>query len=117
MKQARLIDKLGKQGFEYDTKELFELITKAITDNSQKLLEETKSTTKTIDELDESNVPVKASELLNKNGVLDSRLIRPIEKLLVPTKKSNFRLYDDPDSDNWNGYIMNGKKLQNMAIK
>ena len=49
----------------------------------------------------ESNVHVKASELMNRNGVFDSNLIRPIAKLLILTYKSQFRLYDDPDSDNW----------------
>ena len=39
---------------------------------------------------------------MKKNGVLHSSLIRPIAKLLVPKSKSQFRLLDDPDSDNWN---------------
>ena len=61
--------------------------------------------------MDESNVHVKALELMNKNGVIHSSLIRPIAKLLVPTNKSLFRLYDDPDSDNWKDYEMNGEKV------
>ena len=58
-RQIKMVEKLGKQGFHYDTKELFELLTKAVTDTSQELLEETKSTTKEIEELHESNFPVK----------------------------------------------------------
>ena len=42
-------------------------------------------------------------------------MIRPLSKLLVRTNKSQFRLYDDPDSVNWNDYIMNGEK-QYMVI-
>ena len=42
-------------------------------------------------------------------------MIRPPSKLLVPTNKSHFRLYDDPDSVNSNDYIMNGEK-QYMVI-
>ena len=53
VEQVRLVEKLGKQGFHYDMKELFELITKAATDTSQNLFEETRSTTKAIEELDE----------------------------------------------------------------
>ena len=87
-------------------------ITKAVTDTSQNLLWETKSTTKSIEELDESNVHVKVSEFLNKNGEFDSSLVRSIAKLLVSTIYSHFRLYDDPDSDNWNKYVMIGQKLQ-----
>ena len=54
-----MIEKSFKQGFHYDTKEQFEPTTKAITDTSQKLLEETKSTTEAVEEVDESNVHVK----------------------------------------------------------
>ena len=46
VKQVRLVEKLGKQSIHYDIKELFELITKAVNDSNQKLLEETKSKTK-----------------------------------------------------------------------
>ena len=58
-----MLEKLGKHGFHYDIKELFEPISKVVTDTDQKLVKEPKSTTKTIDELDESNVHVKTLEL------------------------------------------------------
>ena len=74
---------LGRQGFQYDTKELVELIAEANADINEKLLEETKSTTKAIEVLDEPNVLVKASKLMNKNGLNDSSLIRLLAKLLV----------------------------------
>ena len=48
---------------------------------------------------------------MKKNGVVHSILIRPIAKHLVPRNKSQFRLLDDPDSDNWNDYKMNGEKV------
>ena len=51
-------------------KKLFEPITKAVTDSNQELLDETKSNTKAIEALDESNDHVKASELMNKNGII-----------------------------------------------
>ena len=92
-------------------KNLFEPITKAVTDTNQKLLEESKSTTKAVQNLVESNVRLKALELMNSNGVIHSSLIRPIAELLVPTNKSQFRFYDDPDSDNWKDYILNGEKV------
>ena len=47
---------------------------------------------------------------MNKNEVIHSSLVRPIEKILVPKNESEFRLLDDPDSDNWNDYKMNGEK-------
>ena len=42
VKQVRMVEKIGKQGFHYNIKDLFEPITKAVTDSNQKLLEETK---------------------------------------------------------------------------
>ena len=111
IKQVGLFEKFGKQGYHYDIKELFEPITIAVTDTSQNLLEKSKSTAKVIEELDESDLHVKALELMNKNGVIHSSLIRPIAKLLVPTNWSQFRLYDDPDSDDLNDCIMPIEKV------
>ena len=83
VKQVRLEEKLGKQGFHYDTKQLFEPITKTITDTNQKLMEETKCNTKAIENLDEPNVQAKALELMNKNGVIDPSLIRPLSLIHI----------------------------------
>ena len=104
VKFVRLVENLGKQGFHYGIKRLFEPITQAATDSSQKIIEETKSNAKAFLELDESIVFKKTLELMNKNGVNHSSLSRPIAKHLVPENKSHFRLHDDPDSDNWNDY-------------
>ena len=46
-----------------DTKELFEPLTKTVTDTSQKSHEKTKSTTEAVEELDEASVHAKALEL------------------------------------------------------
>ena len=48
---------------------------------------------------------------MNKVEVSHSSLIRPEAKLLEPKNKSQLRLLDDPDSDNWNDYKTNGKKF------
>ena len=48
---------------------------------------------------------------MNKIGVIHASLIRPITKLLVQKIKSQFRLLDDPDSDNWKDLKMNGEKV------
>ena len=69
--EARLVEKLGKQGFHYDARELFEPITKTVTHSNPKLLEETKSTEKAFESLDETSVHLKGLELMNKNGVID----------------------------------------------
>ena len=109
--QVRLDEKLGRQGFHFDTKELFEPTSKAVTDTIGKLLEETKSNSKAVWELDESNINVKGLELMNGNGLIDSSLIRPIIKRLVVTNESQFRFYDDLDSDNWKDYVMKREKI------
>jgi len=111
VKKVRLVEKLGKQGFHYDIKKLFEPITKAVTDSNQKLLEETTSNTKAIENLVESNKYVKTLESMHKNEVIHSSLIRPIARLLVPETKSQLRLCEDPDSENWHDYVMNGEKV------
>ena len=59
----------------------------------------------------ESNIYVKTLESINKNEIIESSLIRPIAKLLVPKNKSQFRLLDDPDSDNWHDYKLHGDKV------
>ena len=46
VKEVRLVEKLGKHGFPYDIKNLFETITKTVTDNIQKILEGSKFSTK-----------------------------------------------------------------------
>ena len=55
VKQVRLVEKLGKQSSHYDVKEVFEPITKTLTNTSQKLLEGTISNTKAIENLDGLN--------------------------------------------------------------
>ena len=94
----------------------FEPITKAVTDISEKLLEESESTTKAVEGLNESNVNVKASEFMNENGVIDTSLIKPLATFLVGQNNSQFRLYNEAVCDIWNDYIVNGKKLQCMTI-
>ena len=85
-----MVEKSGKQHFHYDMKELIEPITKAVTGTSHELLEKIQSTTTALEASDESNVQVKASELMNKNRVIDSSLIRPIAKPLHQQMKVNF---------------------------
>ena len=87
VKQVILVESFGKQGFHYDTRELSEPIAKAVTDTSEKVLAETKSNTKASEELGESKIHVKAMKLVNKYGLIDSSLIRPIAKILVPRMK------------------------------
>ena len=84
-----MVEKLGKQGFHNDVKELFEPITKAVANSRQKLLGETRFNTKAIQNLDESIKYIETLESMNKNEVILSSLIRPIAKHLVPKNQTN----------------------------
>ena len=53
---------------------------------------------------------------MKENEVIHSSLNRPIANLLVPKNKNQFRLLDDPDSDNRTDYETKGKKLLHMVI-
>ena len=106
-----MVEKLGKQCYQYGLKDLFGPITETSTDTSQKKLAETKSNTKAIENLVESNKYVKTLESMYENEVNHSSLIRPIAKLLVPGNKTQFHWLDDLDSDYWNDYKMKREKF------
>ena len=90
VKPVRLVEKLGKQGYHYDIKEPLEPITKTLTNTSQNLLQETKSNTKAIENLDETNKCVTTLESKNKNEVIHSSLIIPIGNSQYQKTKVNF---------------------------
>ena len=52
-----------------------------------------------------------------KNGVSHSSLIRPVAKFLVSSSRSEFWFFDDPDSDKWIDYILNGENFTNYGDK
>ena len=66
--------------------------------------------------MNDSNAHVGALELGIRIGLIDARLLRPLATLLVRPNKSQFRLSDDPDRNNWKDYIFNGEKLQNLTM-
>ena len=80
LNEVRLQAKTCEKGFNYDAKGLFEPITKPVSDTSGKVFQENKSTTRTIEALNQTNVQVKISELRNKNGVFNTTLIRSLAK-------------------------------------
>ena len=90
-----MVEKIGKKCFHYNIEELFERISRAVTDGNQKIHERTDSNTKAIEELDESNVHINVLKLMYENGIIHSSLIGPIAELLVPTNKSQFWIYND----------------------
>ena len=110
VKRVRLVEKLCKQGFQYDVKVFCVPITKTLTDTRNYLFEEAKSNTKSLMELDEINKNVIFLKSMNKNEVIHSSLIRPIAKFLKPKNKNQFRQLDFHNSDNWYDYKMKREK-------
>ena len=104
VKVVRLQDKLGKQNFHEDLKEVFEPMTNAIKKTSENI---TKSITeasinnnKAIENLNE-----KVLESMNDKGMIDGSLIEVIKS----DNKGQFRLTKDPNSTKPNDFLINEK--------
>ena len=68
VKQVRLVEKLGKQGYRYDIKELFEPITKSNKDASEEVTKNmTESSIKNNQALE--NINKKLLEIMNDRGI------------------------------------------------
>ena len=107
VKVVRLQDKLGKQNFHEDMKEVFEPMTNAIKKTSENI---TKSITeasinnnKAIENLNE-----KLLELMKDNGMIASYLALPLVEVLRKDNKSQFRIRKDPNSTKLNDFLIHG---------
>ena len=107
VKVVRLQDKLGKQNFHEDMKEVFEPMTNAIEKTSENI---TKSITevsinnnKTIENLNE-----KILELMDANGMIASHLALPLVEVFRKDNKSQFRIRKDPNSTKLNDFLIHG---------
>ena len=104
VKVVRLQDKLGKQNFHEDLKEVFEPMTNAIKNTSENI-------TKTITEASINNnkaienLNEKVLESMNDKGLIDSSLIEVIKS----DNKGQFRLTKDPNSTKPNDFLINEK--------
>ena len=97
-KEVRLHENSGEQGFHYYVKHFFDSITKAVKDTSENFYAESKSTTKTIEELNYS-FQLNILDFLKKIGVLLGSSIRLLAKVLAKQNENQLRLYHDLDSD------------------
>ena len=107
VKVVRLQDKLGKQNFHEDMKEVFEPMTNAIEKTPENI---TKSITevsinnnKTIENLNE-----KILELMDANGMIASYLALPLVEVFRKDNKSQFRIRKDPNSTKLNDFLIHG---------
>ena len=102
---VRLQDKLGKQNFHEDMKNVFELVTKSLENTSQDITKTiTESSIKDNQAIE--NLDNKLLEIMNDRGILASYLMSPLSKITNPENTSQFNLVKDPSS----------KRVNNLKI-
>ena len=98
---VRLQDKLGKQNFHEDKKEVFEPVTKSLENTSQDI---TKTITETSVKNNQAieNINKKLLEIMNDRCILASYLLSALSKITNPEKTSQLKLVKDPSSNGVN---------------
>ena len=108
VKVVRLQEKLGKQNFHEDMKEVFEPVTKSLENTSEKLAKAiTESSIKNNKAI--KNLNNKLLEIMNDRGILASYLMSPLSKITNPENTSQFRLEKDHNSKRVNDLLMKNK--------
>ena len=107
VKVVRLQDKLGKQNFHEDLKEVFEPVTQSIEKTSENI---TKSLTETSINNNKAieNLNEKILELMDEKGLISPYLTSSLVNLFKPENKSQFRFKKDLNSTKINDFIING---------
>ena len=108
VKVVKLQDKLGKQNFHEDMKNLFEPVTKSLENTSQ---DNTKTITENSVKNNQAieNLNNKLLEIMNDRGILASYLMTPLSKITNPENTSQFKLVKDPNSIRVNDLLMKNK--------
>ena len=97
VKVVRLQDKLGKQNFHEDMKKVIEPVTKPIKDVYEEVTKTiTENSIKNIQAL--GNLNKKLLEIMNDRGILASYLMSPLSKITNPENISQFNLVKDSSS-------------------
>ena len=111
VKAVILQDKLGKQNFHEDIKEVFEPVTKTIKDVSQDVTKTLMITAKEINQVLE-NLNNKLLEIMNDRGILASYLMTPLSKITNPENNTQFKLVKDYNSNRVNDLKKKTKQYQ-----
>ena len=107
VKVVRLQNKLGKQNFHEDMKEVFEPLTNTLKKTSENI-------SNTITETSIKNIKVisdlneKVLELKNDKGLIAPYLAFSLVNLFKPENKSEFRLRKDRNSTKMNNFLIHG---------
>ena len=107
VKVVRLQDKLGKQNFHEDIKQVFEPMTNAIKKTSENITKSiTEASINNNKAIENSNE--KILELMNDNGMIASYLALPLVEVFRKDNKSHFRIRKDPNSTKLNDFLIHG---------
>ena len=91
VQEVRLQDKLGKQNYQYESKELIKPVNKSIQDSSKDIKRAiTESSVKNNEALEILNN--KLLEILNESGIIASCLLSPLSKITTPENTTQFTL-------------------------
>ena len=103
---VRLQDKLGKQNFHEDMKNVFEPVTKSLENTSENL---TKAITETSIKNNQAkeNINNNLLEIMNDRGILATYLMSPLSRITNPENTSQFKLVKDPSSNRINDLKIN----------
>ena len=106
VKVVRLQDKLGKQNFHEDMKNVFEPVTKSLENTSENL---TKAITETSikNNLAIENINDNLLEIMNDRGILAFYLMSPLSRITNPENSSQFKLVKDSSSNRVNDLKIN----------
>ena len=100
-KVVQLQDKLGKQNFHEDMKNVFEPVTKSLENTSENLTKAiTESSVKNNQALE--NLNKKILEIMHDRGILASYLLSPSSKITNPENTTQYKLEKDPSSNRVN---------------
>ena len=106
-KAVRLQDKLGKQNFQEDMKEMYEPLTDTIKNTSESITKNISETsiknTKAISDLNEEVL-----ELMNEKSLISPYLASSLVNLFKSENRSQFRMVKDLDSTKMNDFKKNG---------
>ena len=105
VKAVRLQDKLGKQNFHEDMKEVFEPVTKSLEKTSQDITKTIRETSITNNKAIE-NLNNKLLEIMNDRGILATHLMSPLSKITNPGNSSQFKLVKDHNSSRVNDLLI-----------
>ena len=106
VKVVKLQDKLGKQNFHEDMKNVFQPVTKSLENTSQDI---TKTITETSIKNNQAieNLNKKFLEIMNDRGILAAYLMSPLSKITNPENTTQFKLVKNSTSNRVNDLKIN----------